>query len=528
MAFSLDTYNTRILKEQKFDFKDFEAFVDFETNNKYFTRILNGFVSLLTSNDPKIVFHDLFKGNKFLESEENLEVIRKVVLRILPTVLMKINTYGFVSYRPEDEYGAGIRFIDYNNVDLKYSVDRKQQRMKIHTYWKTPGEDVFSSSNVYFRKLQRFIDMNYGYKDEDDGEDKTVKHYVAYPPTFKGRIVSPFTPFVHSYLKIKRLEQYQILTEKDKVSKPYYVQKKPPDLRPDNFEALQYYTFLKNANPNELDDPRKRFMNIHGVRRHIEFFEPDWKKRTTELVTKFFRMNKMHEVELDRRTGKIRSVGELAELKFLPITESSSLLEELKKEFRELSMEWFGIFQTGTQQKLKDQARLTGFFVNANKSKHQLVLEDALSYILTEMANSMMDHFAKKKIAELRMRNRELPKDSPERVPIPDPEVLKLIKVELNPLVYLNTDELEMIARYNPSLKDFIRLAFGDKLVDFIPGSDKMYQQISVPSSAAKGVGQAKPIETAGREAPKNGGNSSGKAKKGDKKAKEKKKEKKK
>ena len=387
------------------EIKDLDQ-VNIFLENVYLKKVLSTIIGLLISNPPIIKFHKLFDDHGFLTDEKNLKLLQNEVKSLLYKILPKMLVCGFVSYYKPDEEDITISIVNYKNGRLKFKIDKKTHKISLHWFWYDGKES----------KLLRKLNMY-------EKEDKKVKHCIIDDPDIYGNMTGWLSSLMEKAEKIRLLEKYQIDIEKAKWENRFYIQKVFPEFDPNKYDVLQNHTFLMNTNPNDIDDPRKRFYNMHGVNRRIEFFEPDWKKRTEELITKYFNIRKFQDIGKDKKTGSL-SVGELSKLIFPPINDYGPLLENLRIEFKELVSEIFGIRQTTTRA-LKDQARIEGFIVRTNTTKIQKPVEIILTKIFNDMIKPVVGSLAKEKIRELGVKKKENPE-----IEIPEIEDLQHVSIE--------------------------------------------------------------------------------------------------
>ena len=429
--------------------KNIDDGVKFE-KSEYVERALGSLIGLLTCNSPKITFHPLFKNHELFSDPEIIKEFVDMVIGWVDEVLPKLLVFGFIFYTKKS--GHVIQFLDFRNGNIKYNV--KNNLVELLWIWVNKNK---------FGKTPLFEEV-----------DKNVKCYVHRPPTFNGELTGKVSNFIKIYRTLQLLEQYAVEIEENKVNRKFFLQKILPELKPDQYEVFQNHTFLVNANLNEVDDPRKRFYNMQGVNRHIEYFEKDWKKRTEELITKFFNVRKFQEFSKDKKSG-LFTAGELVKVIFPDVINYGELLSQKRIELKDMLSEVFGIFQYSSQKQLKDQVRLSGFSIRTSINKIGRLVAKCLTDVLSNSLEDVMDYAAKKKIEELKLQNKQIP-DKKNKIEIPDLNILKLINVELDPIQYLTDGEQEMFSDYNLSLGDRIRISFGSGLLDYIPNADNMYQ----------------------------------------------------
>lgn len=441
------------------DVKKIKDGVLFE-KSPYLKKALAIIIGLLTSNSPIIKFHPLFKNHDVISNKDSLEDLKNLVVEWVDKIVPKLEVFGFGFYnKDKDEI---IEFLDFRDGKIKYKVDKKTKKREL--FWVWHGEILDS-------KLKEEVDKN-------------VKFFYYELPTRTGELNSTLSSFIDEFIKLNKLKGYANTIEENKAANRWFKQKLFPELRPDQYEVFQNHTFLMNTNLSELDDPKKRFYNMHGVGRHIEYFEPEWKKRTEEMIIKYFNIRKFHEIDIDKKTGVV-TVGELAKLEFLPIVEYGSLLNDTRTEFKDSLSEIYGVYQFSSQRQLKEQARLGGFSIRTSISKIQTRVEKCLSHVLNDMLESAMDYFARKKIEELILQNKEIPEEK-DKIEIPDLDILKIISVELDPIQYLTESDQNILSTYNLSLGDIIKISFGSGVLDFIEGADTMYP---VRGATQQGIG---------------------------------------
>ncbi len=467
-------------KHGKHKFEDYLSIRDMDKASKFqrspeVSPLFNGLTGLLTSNPPTIKFHKTLTGHTFLTNKDVINEIQKMMVGLTMEILPKLLVFGFVSYRRVLDKDARIECINYKNGELKYLIDKDNYTITLHWFWKGVSRVIGVSKFEVLKK-----------------PDENVKHFIVTPPTFTGELTSQLAEFIYEREKLVYLEKLATKIEKLNADRPYYIQKKLPDLKKaESFELFQQYTFLKNSDIQEVDDDRKRFYNINGIKHHIEFFERDWKKRTEEMILKHFKLKSYFGFGINPENGILTS-GELMELVFPEIRPAGPLLETTRREFSDAISKSLGFFQlTETSQKIKDQVRLAGFFIRPVVNRLRHIMEECMTQIMNDNLLDVMYEISKRFINDTEERNKQIrasnedkemrdggnktkktpPKE--EEIEIPEMDDLIKVKVEYDPIQYLPSEELDKFVKdYKISLKKLIRLAFGKEFEFMIEDGD--------------------------------------------------------
>jgi len=425
-------------------FKDMNKALEFEKSQEM-VALLNGIIGLLTSNSPTIKFHKSLKGHAFLTNKDVIKEFQKILINLTIKMLPKILVYGFVSYRvvKNANNGLNIECINYENGEIMFLIDEKIYIIDLHWFWtKISGIGNISRHQIYKKP------------------DKNVKHFISDPPTFEGGLTSLFSTYINEKNKLNHLEKLAVKIEEAKSENKFYIQKKMPEMKPEHYEVFQNHTFFLNSDINEMDDPKKRFYNMHGMRNHIEVFERDWKKRTEELIMKYFQLQNFFKFDIDPIT-KLVTAGELIELKFPIIQDHGPLLENKRKEYTDSISKSLGFFQlTESSQKFKDQVKIGGFFIRPVINKLRHIMESCMTQVMNDSLFDIMYDVARAHIEGLTKKT----KDGDDPFKIPDIEDLIFVTVEYDPIQYLSPEELDNLVKdYGISLEKYVRLGLGEE-----------------------------------------------------------------
>jgi len=396
--------------------KNYDKLNDF-VKDLYLRKILNEIVGLLISNPIIIKVNSdvkLFKDKEVIYEFQRM--LKKLIDNMLPTLCV----FGVVSFNiRKDDFSIDV--INYKNGNLKYKVDEKKKVTDLGWFW-----DI------------KTIAYNHTNK-----EDKNVKHFVWSPVSFDGHVTSPMYNFLPKREQLKAVENVVINLEKQKLNPAYYLQRKIPDLVPEKYSTFQDHTLFTNANVNQLDDEKKRFYNMHGIRNTIEIYENNWKERTSELILKYFQMRRFFMFERVNYKGSlIYTAGELVEPKFFPVQKHGTLYKDLLNEYKLLLNSFFEMdsFSNENRSKLKDEMRLNMFFLRSIISKFQIMVEDCLAFVLNECYADLLDYL-----------NEGSEND------------IGKIRVELDPLQLITSEEIDLFNEKGVPLKKIIKVILGQE-----------------------------------------------------------------
>lgn len=406
-------------------------------SDTYIQRAIETIAGFLISNKFKIEINDSSIKSVFMENDKVEEEFQITLKDILIKALPKILVYGFIFYRvdPDDEFG--IELINFDNGSVYYKVNKQK---KVEMFWLWKEVNFFSQSSLRY-DMRKF--------------DKKVFNFTYYPLNFNGKVTSPLSYFSTEKQKLNFLEKILTTLEKRKVNREFYMQRMLPELKPDQYEVFQNHTAIANRSLDEIDSMRKRFLNMYNIRNALELHVSDSETTTQEHILRFFQISNYYSyrnTEYDfsgEVKKKIPTFGELVQPKFLDIVPGGDFYKEKLEEYKKNINGYFGI-ERGGNQNLRDNVRLSGFFIRPVIIKIQCIIER----FLNECVN--MCYLPIFKL--IKYQDQEIDEEQVE-------ELKTSIQIRVDPILYVSSDELQLIKEFGPTFDAFVKLILGSEFL---------------------------------------------------------------